>query len=390
MSITKKHSYRPWGIFAVLLLISVLCLTVINNWIEQKDNVEVNDSISSETSPEIDFSESESSIAPSSIRQITDESYISEYDLRVIGFLEPEVWAVMDADNRAFILGQTTYNESHRYGISPRIHVDVADLGWSLKNENVKMDDIFLFECDKYAFGWQPDEYFPSITIDRKLLENLDPSEALFVCHKALYYAYARYLLDLQDQEKLPERYSNCKEQLTQYREDLALHDEGGSCTNTLLENDAVSFGISCVEYYYGFIIPDDENSFYERQIRRYWRVCLNEFYKKDMLHLLVDEMSEFYTTGVTYRIANSEAALEEYRSQSDQEYAFIQMDDDLLNSGDPLDCIAVLVQAMVPTVAENYFVKSGEELDQQKWCVTASRLAWERLMGILKENGAI
>lgn len=387
MSITKKHSYHPWGIFVVLLLIAVLCLMVINDWIDQKDNVEANDTIPYETSPEIAVSDSESATAPSSIRQITDESYISEYDLRVIGFLEPEVWAVMDADNRAFILGQTTYNESHRYGISPRIHVDVADLGWSMKNESVKIDDIFLFECDKYAFGWQPDEYFPSITIDRKLLENLDPSEALFVCHKAFYYAYARHLLDLQDQEKLPERYNNCKEQLAQYREDLAKNEAGSTYTYTLLEDDSISFGLSRVEYYYGFGTPVKDSAFYESQLRRCWRVCLNGIYKKDLLHLLADEMSEYHSAGFTYRIANSEDAKEEYRSQSNHEYTFIEMNDDLLWNGDPLDCVDVLVRAMLPAISENYYTKYNEELDWQEWEIKTSYLAWKRLMGLIEEH---
>lgn len=323
---------------------------------------------------------------PTDIRAALVDSYVSAYDLRAICFFRPEVWSVLDADGRAYALEKTTKNESAYYGIEPGIGVDVDDMMWEAFGTS-QVNGPYLLDCNRSAFGWQPDELYPYITIDRNLLMTLRADEALFVCHKAFYYGYVRSLLQLLDQGNLPERYSRCVDQLERYRVDLK-HDDR-TLTYTELEKDAIAYGLRGAEYYYGFTVPDDENSLFERQMRALWSDCFNQYYKKDLLNLLADEMSEYYALENVFRIISSDGERVEYPDQDQRMYTFVHMDEELLYEGDPLDCIDLLVQAMLPGIAEKNRAEYQRDIDWTTWEEIVGRTAWERLMGLIEEQEA-
>lgn len=316
---------------------------------------------------------------PADIRFIENESYISEYSLATNGFFQPEVWSVLNADCRAFILESTTNNESNRYGISPRFCVFPENLGFSFDAE---ADESYLLKCDRTAFGWMPDDLYPCILIDSDLLEHLDAQDALFVCYKAFYYAYARYLVSLLDENRLPEQYEECIEQIRQYRDDLVTFDTNGSYVYTMLEDDAIGFGIDYSNYYYSYIFPDDLTVLSDRYLRIYWRECLNGVFKRELLQQLADELSVAYHTGTSYQIVSTDAQALEAEQRGD--CACIMIDEELLENGDATKCIAPIVEALYPQAAAYVQSSFNTEMSIERWSSDATEDAWLCLKHIL------
>lgn len=313
------------------------------------------------------------------IQDIRNESYISEYSLATNGFFQPEVWSVLNADCRAFILESTTNNESNRYGISPRFCVFPENLGFSVDAE---ADESYLLKCDRTAFGWMPDDLYPCILIDSDLLEHLDAQDALFVCYKAFYYAYTRYLVSLLDENRLPEQYEECIEQIRQYRDDLVTFDTSDSYVYTMLEDDAIGFGIDYSNYYYSYIFPDDLTVLSDRYLRIYWRECLNGVFKQELLQQLADELSVAYHTGISYQIVSTDAQALEAEQRGD--CACIMIDEELLENGDATKCIAPIVEALYPQAAAYVQSSFNTEMSIERWRSDVTEDAWLRLKQIL------
>lgn len=313
------------------------------------------------------------------IQDIRNESYISEYSLATNGFFQPEVWSALDADCRAFILESTTNNESNRYGISPRFCVFPENLGFSVDAE---ADESYLLKCDRTAFGWMPDDLYPCILIDSDLLEHLDAQDALFVCYKAFYYAYARYLVSLLDENRLPEQYEECIEQIRQYRDDLVTFDTSDSYVYTMLEDDAIGFGIDYSNCYFSYIFPDDLTVLSDRYLRIYWRECLNGVFKRELLQQLSDELSVAYHTGTSYQIVSTDAQALEAEQRSD--CTCIMIDEELLENGDATKCIAPIIGALYPQAAAYVQSSFNTEMSIERWRSDATEDAWLRLKQIL------
>lgn len=313
------------------------------------------------------------------IQDIRNESYISEYSLATNGFFQPEVWSVLNADCRAFILESTTNNESNRYGISPRFCVFPENLGFSVDAE---ADESYLLKCDRTAFGWMPDDLYPCILIDSDLLEHLDAQDALFVCYKAFYYAYTRYLVSLLDENRLPEQYEECIEQIRQYRDDLVTFDTSDSYVYTMLEDDAIGFGIDYSNYYYSYIFPDDLTVLSDRYLRIYWRECLDGVFKQELLQQLADELSVAYHTGISYQIVSTDEQALEAEQRGD--CACIMIDEELLENGDATKCIAPIVEALYPQAAAYVQSSFNTEMSIERWRSDVTEDAWLRLKQIL------
>lgn len=321
------------------------------------------------------------------ILDIKNESYISEYSLATNGFFESDVWSVLDADCRAFILESTTNNESNRYGISPRIGVYAESLEYSFENEDTMPDKSSILRCDRTTFSWNEDESYLYILIDRKFLSELDAQDALFVCHKAFYYVYARHLVDLLDQNQLPIQFRECVDQIEQYREDLALHDNGDTYVCTMLEEDAIAFGISGSRFYYSYIFPEDTDTLSDGYLRVYWQDCLNGIYKEELLQRLVDELSEAFRLDTTYRIVASDADLELYKDENQETCEVVFIDKAILEEGDVFDCIKPLVEAMFSETADYSHLNNPNKLDLAGWRRVAYEESWYQIKKMLRED---
>lgn len=318
------------------------------------------------------------------IDQVKSEAFVSEYSLAVNGFFKQEIWTALDADCRAYILTETVDNESNYYGISPRFTVDVEELGCLSWDENAQIDDRFVMMCDKTAFGWRPDELYPSVLIDRTLLAQLDVLDALFVCHKAFYYAYAQYIVELLERNQLPEQYDGCRGQLEQYREDMRLLEEGESGVFTQLEEDAIRFGMLRSCYYGSYTYPDEIESMNNAQYRFYWRECLNGLYKQELLQRLTDSLCKDCYPGKACQIVSSVAEMEEHQKGNPGECLYILLDEDLLWNGEAADCILRIIQTIDPINPPGDAETQEENTEQIELHQMVAEEAWRRLKTIL------
>lgn len=322
--------------------------------------------------------------AYSRIDQVKSEAYVSEYSLAVNGFFRQEIWTTLDADCRAYILTETVDNESNYYGVFPRFTVDVDERGCLSWNENTQVDDRFVMMCDKTAFGWRPDERFPSVLIDRTLLSKLDVPEALFVCHKAFYYAYARYMVELLERNQLPEQYEGCRVQLEQYQEEIRLLEEEESDVFTQLEEDAIQFGMLRSSYYGSYAYSDEIESMNNDQYRFFWRECLNGLYKQELLQRLTDSLCKDCYPGKICRIVGSVSEMEEYQDENPGECLYILLDEDLLWNGEAADCIAKIIQTIDPINPLGEAETQKDNAEQIELHQMVAEEAWRRLKTIL------